>query len=81
MSCLRERLQTETAFYFSANVGKRVGDTCVSNQGSCFSKQLKIETLENTLHARDADKTNGPRFGTKGLISLPNLKTSKPRQF
>lgn len=35
----------ESAFYFSANIGQQVEDTCVSSQGSCFPKLLKIETL------------------------------------
>lgn len=81
MSRLRDKPQTESNFYFGANVGKRDGDTCVLSQGSCFSKQLKIETLKNTPHAHDADKTDRLWFGTKGLRSSPNLKTSKPTWF
>ena len=75
------RQAVESDFYFGANVGKRDGDTCVLSQGSCFSKQLKIETPKNTPHAHDTDKTDRPWFGTKGFISLPKRKTSKPRRF
>ena len=78
-SCLRERLQTEPDVYFGADVGEQAGDTCVPSPGSCGSKHLKIDMLENRPCAHD--KTHTPGLGQRVSFLSPTQKLRNPDSF